>query len=159
MINEENNYPMRYALMEFYKPNGWDYYGSRTYEMTYYLPVPCYLIKESKVYQSDGTYEMEYEVVFTKSKTEIDFADSNNYPEINFSNGQCSNSQIVETIYDNYEAAKEAAEKANEDYITRFATRYPAETFLEKIEELMLEVENKYAIIEEEIPSKQKVLK
>lgn len=165
MINKENNFPIKYAVMPLYKQDGWDAFGYSTYDLAYYLPMPCYLIKESKVYQADGSDKMEYEVVFFTEKDEYHFLKNDQQiPEFNF-NSQCTNSTIVKSIYEDYESAKAAVklEHLNEDYIIHGALLLHGEEFLKKTKENEEELKSRYEFIEKEIlpkqKSKQKVLK
>lgn len=161
----ENNFPIKYTLMPLYKQEGWDSFGYGTYDIAYYLPMPCYLIKESKVYKQDGSDEMEYEVVFIRKNTESEFLKNiKQVPEFNF-NGRCFNSNIVTSIYEDYESARTSIEleNLNKDYIIHGALWLHGEEFLEKVKENETELESRYEFIENEIlpkiKSKQKVLK
>lgn len=160
MIYDENNFPIKYALMPFYKRKGWDNFNYPTYEIAYYLPMPCYLIKESKVYHANDNPEMEYEVVFVTEKR--DLSQNQQLPQFNF-HGHCNNSDIVTSIYEDYESAKASIElgKLNEDCMIQGMLSLPNEEFLTKTKEKEEEIKSSYEFIEKEIlpKYKQKVLK
>ena len=160
MNYNEINFPIKYALMPLYKLDRLDYRGYSTYYLAYYLPMPCYLIKESKTCQEDGSIKMEYEVVFFTRNTEPDFLNNKQQlPEFNF-NGRCRNSNIVTSFYENYESAKEAGETEDE-YYPPCLKALPLEALIEKSKEIKEEIASRYEFIENEILSKpkQKVLK
>lgn len=162
MVYNENDFPIKYAVMPLYKQDGWDAFGYSTYDLAYYLPMPCYLIKESKVYQADGSDKMEYEVVFFTKKDEYHFLkNEQQIPEFNF-NSQCTNSNIVKSIYEDYESAKEAV-MTKDEYYPHLLVALPLEKLKEKKNEIITEIESRYEFIENEIlpkqNSKQKILK
>lgn len=160
MVYDENNFPIKYALMPFYQHNGWDTFSYSTYEIVCYLPMPCYLIKESKIYRANGISKMEYEVVFVAEKR--DLSQNQQLPQFGFS-GRCDNSDIVPSIYEDYESAKASIElkELNEDCMIQGMLSLSPEEFSVKIMKKEEELQSRYEFIEKEIlpKHKQKVLK
>lgn len=163
MLNVENNYPIRYALKEIYIATGIDCYGDKSFEIAYYLPIPCYLLSERKIYKANGTTDMEYEVVFTRNIKGPRNGQNKNeeeFPEFNY-NGSCINANTVRQIFNAYQEAKEEAIQQNLDYFVEKNCLLSKIDFLAKLLEFQATLESMYEYIEQEIlvESQQKVLK
>ena len=104
------NYPIKYACMPIYEATGW--YGSlnqleKEYEVVGYITSKCYVVNEKIIYNNDGSKKSEYEVVFPYQKTPNDSLDSLKrvFPEFSLY-GQCTNSNIVNEVFDTFSEAK-----------------------------------------------------
>lgn len=109
MTNNPNlNYPIKYAAMPIIN-------NKAEYKIVAYLPVKCYLIKEIKTYDSNGSSNMNYEVVFAFAKLNyLHFANSiKQFPNFNL-NKACYNSLIVDNIYENFDDTLKASNYNNE---------------------------------------------
>lgn len=116
------NYPVKYALMPIYEQVGWMsglHELERSYEVVGYIVSKCYVVSKKVSYLEYGSKKREFEVVFPYQKTDyMRIHDWNRvYPEFNF-NGHCINSNIVGKLYDDFNDAKEVAEKLNRDILS-----------------------------------------
>lgn len=118
-MEKGNNYPIKYAVMPIYRPPGAWRSGVFHYERNYNEIVcnivsKCYVIREIKTYNGDGTDVQTFEVVFPFRNYMLnnDHWDYNEIPNYNFSR-ECNNGIIVENIFDNYEEAKRKADEIN----------------------------------------------
>lgn len=116
------NYPVKYAIMPIYEQVGWMsglHELERNYEVVGYIVSKCYVVSKKESYLEDGSEKREFEVVFPYQKTDyMRIHDFNRvYPEFNY-NGNCVNSNIVNELYDNFDNAKEVAEKLNGDILS-----------------------------------------
>ena len=116
------NYPVKYAIMPIYEQVGWSsglHELERNYEGVGNIVSKCYVVSNKVSYLVDGSEKREYEVVFPYQKTDYmrihDFIRV--HPKFNF-NGHCINSNIVGKLYDNFDDAKENAEKLNRDILS-----------------------------------------
>lgn len=113
------NYPIKLGLMELYKPTGrHDDYGDTIYEVFAVVPVPCYVIKESTIYNEDGSFENEYEVVFMRDNIYFKFLKENSSDNIPIYNQKrnVTNSTIVPELYEDFEEAVKTCDFKNEEF-------------------------------------------
>ena len=116
------NYPVKYAIMPIYEQVGWTsglHELERCYEVVGNIVSKCYVVSKKVNHLEDGSEKREFEVVFPYQKT--DYMRIHEwqrvYPEFNY-NGNCVNSNIVSELYDNFDGAKEIAEKLNRDILS-----------------------------------------
>lgn len=114
-MKKELNYPIKYAVLELKEHGGWEH----NYEdiTVGFIVSPCYVINQNTRYYSDGTNKTTYQVVFP-------YKDIHTYKYRNIFNEKtdtphyslykiCLNCNEVSDIFDTYEKASIAAEKAN----------------------------------------------
>lgn len=143
----KNNYPIRYTLMPIIKQNGWSLGLNeleREYDVSCYIVSKCYVVSENKRYYQDGTFKIKYSVVFVYEKDDYDRFLERVEPEFNLINRECTNSLLVDEIFENYEAAKVAAQEKNEEILSQKLSGLKFDAnFYQKIEEMKEEHEKK----------------
>ena len=114
-MNQNLNYPIKYALLELKEPGGWE----QNYEdiSLCYIVSICYVINQNIRYYADGTTILSYEVVFPYKdihsfKYRNQFNETATKPKFSSYN-TCLNSNIVSTLFNTYEEASIAAIEAN----------------------------------------------
>lgn len=112
---ENLNYPIKYAVLELKEKGGWD----NNYEdiTIGFIVSICYVVNQNIRYYQDGTNKTTYQVVFPYKdihtfKYRQIFNDEPIIPHYSLWH-KCLNSDKVSEIFDTYEEASIAAEKAN----------------------------------------------
>ena len=109
------NYPVKYAAMPIIEQVGWSH-GlhdlERNYDVVCYIVSKCYLLSDKTKYKENGKMEKEYEVVFPYQKGQH-YNWERVTPSFNVFNYDCTNSDFVEEVFDNYEEALEIATQKN----------------------------------------------
>lgn len=109
------NYPVKYAVMPIIEQVGW-IHGlnelERNYDVVCYIVSKCYLLSDITKYKENGKKQKEYEVVFPYQKDQ-DYNWKRVTPSFNVFNYSCTNSNLVEEVFDNYEGALEVATQKN----------------------------------------------
>lgn len=114
------NYPVKYAAMPIYEQVGWCPGFNeleREYGTVCYIVSKCYLVKDSIRYRENGQSIMEYEVVFPYQHRENRW--ERKTPSFNIYSHECTNSDIVEKVFDTYEEALEDATTKNDDLLKK----------------------------------------
>lgn len=102
----KNNYPIKYALMPIIEQTGWTHGMhelEREYGVVCYIISKCYVIKETKKYNINGTTDIKYQVVFP-------YYLSNTNRKYRFINKQ-EIEQAIKNINDEMEEAQEEYSK------------------------------------------------
>lgn len=104
------NYPVKYALMPIY-----EYISKDEKIVSYYIVSKCFLASEKKSYLRDGTFKIEYEVVFPYQMNNYinNYEYFRCYPKFNIYN-ECINSLIVRRIFEDKESAIMACNELNQ---------------------------------------------
>ncbi len=109
------NYPVKYAAMPIIEQVGWSH-GldelERNYDVVCYRVSKCYLLSDKTKYKENGENEKEYEVVFPYQKGQC-YGWERVTPSFNIFNYTCTNSEVVEQVFDSYEEALEAVTQKN----------------------------------------------
>lgn len=119
-VEKELKYPIKYAIMPIEEQTGW-YPGlnelERVYDVVANIVSKCYVVGERKTYLSDGTFEIQYEVVFMYDKNNASYGRFvPSVPEYNFY-FQCTNSIVVEQLFNSFEEALVVANQHNNDIL------------------------------------------
>ena len=120
-MNNQYNYPVKYALLEIKEKGGWnDGYEESTQG---FIASKCYVLESDIVYNSDGSSNLIHKVVFPYDNYSI-FKESlsggihdlgvANTPSYDVHNNPFPVT-IVDEIYDTYETAQEASKEKNEE--------------------------------------------
>ncbi len=139
-------------------PKGWNPYVEfeRIYGAVANIVVKCYVINETKTYFDDGTSEMNYDIVFLYDRPSInDFRDKFEpmIPKYDFYY-HCYNSHKVKQLFDNFEEAKEVAEKENEKILEETLDSVSYEEFVTHYDDICEEHQktlDRYQKIEDQI--------
>lgn len=152
----KNNYPIKYAVIPMYEQTGW-IHGlnelERDYNVVAYIVSKCYLISETKEYNSNGKANNKYEIVFPYKKTDVYGSWIRTEPNFNHSN-KCTNSIIVDNIFDNYNDAKNLCQQKNEELLIQKISQIPFDKLkeqLEKIKSKHNEIVDNYTKLEQQI--------
>lgn len=143
-------YPIKIGIMALYKPSGeYNEHGDALYEVFAFVPVGCYLIKESASYNENGNCDMEYDVVFMRDNIYFQFLKENkddNYPKK--SKRGISNSIKLNEIYEDFELASKICLYKNEElfYTSQNISWEDYETEINKL------IEFSYSIFEKNSP-------
>lgn len=109
------NYPIKYAAMPIIEQVGWSH-GlhelERNYDVVYYIVSKCYLLNDKTKYKENGKIEKEYEVIFPYQKGQYS-SWLRAIPEFNIYSNDCTNSCLVEKVFDSYEEALEVVTQKN----------------------------------------------
>lgn len=111
------NYPVKYAPMPIIEQIGWDHGLNeleRKYDVVCYIVSKCYLLSDKIKYKENGKSLKEYEVVFPYQKGQY-YNWERVIPEFNLINYSCTNSNLVNKVFDNYEEALEFATQKNKE--------------------------------------------
>lgn len=120
-VKKELKYPIKYAIMPIKEQTGW-YPGLNELEREYGVVVnivsKCYVIGEEKEYLGDGTFQIQYEVVFPFFKKDKIYFDGCEpvIPKYNFYS-QCTNSVFVNQLFNSFDEAQVVANQANEEIL------------------------------------------
>lgn len=109
---EQINYPVKYAILGIKGQIGWTLGGNeleREYAVSGYIVSKVYLVGEKIKYNSDGTSEKSYQVVFPYSEFKNMRREKPSY-DINY---QCWNYTDVLQVFEDFEQAKEIANEKN----------------------------------------------
>lgn len=110
------NYPVKYAAMPIIEQVGWSQGLNeleRNYDVICYIVSKCYLLSDKTKYKENGKKEKEYEVVFPYQKRQY-YNWKRVVPSFNF-NYNCTNSDFVKEVFDNYEKALEFVTQKNKE--------------------------------------------
>ena len=146
MDNNNLQYPVKYEVMPIIVPTGW---GLSEFNMIYdtvaNIVVKCYVINEIKTYFEDGTSEMNYEIVYLYDRPNIAKYPDNFEPMIPKYDvwHKCYNSHKVKQLFDNFEEAKEIAEKENEKILEKTLVSVSREEFDNHYDEIFEEHQKK----------------
>lgn len=151
------NYPVKYTAMPIIEQVGWSnglHELERIYDVVCYIVSKCYLLNDSTKYKEDGHSVKEYEVVFPYQLER--YANwRRTIPSFNIHSGSCTNSEIVDFIFDSYEEALEYATTKNEELCQKTWIYLPySKNFAEEIQEKKNEFYDrltKYKILEQQI--------
>ena len=114
-MEKELNYPIKYAVQELKEHGGWEHnYEDITIG---FITSICYVINQNTRYYFDGTNKTTYEVVFPYKDIHTfkyinTFIEKPDIPHFSLYN-ICLNSNEVSEIFETYEEAFIATEKAN----------------------------------------------
>lgn len=120
--NKKVNYPLKYAVMQIEGQTGWSiglHQLEREYNTIVNIACKCYVISEKKQYSNDGSFNIEYEVVFLYEESE--FRDEEfelATPRFNIYS-QCINSTLVNQLFDTFEEAQSLAKEYNNELLKR----------------------------------------
>lgn len=154
-VKRNLKYPIKYAIMPLEEQVGWDY-GERVFDVVAYIVSKCYVIEERKKYLDDGSFEINYEVVFL-------YARKDNSPYYEFEQAvpnwsiwrKCTNSVFVNELFDSFEEASKVAFKHNTEILRKKMRRIAFdgnfENNVSKINSEYQETLHKYKKIEEKI--------
>lgn len=152
----KNNYPIKYAVIPMYEQTGW-IHGlnelERDYNIVAYIVSKCYLISETKEYSGNGKANNKYEIVFPYEKTDAYGDWLRKEPNFNYAN-KCTNSIIVNDIFENYTDAKKICQQKNEELLIQKLSQIPfdkLEEQLEKIKSKHNEIVDNYTKLEQQI--------
>ncbi len=113
----KNNYPIKYAVVPIMGPTNWAC-GLNSLEKEYgiesYIVSKCYLVKETKSYNMNGTVDINYHVVFPYRLDQFDLWKKVE-PLFNTLKGDCINSLVVSNVYNNFQEAEQIKNKKNEE--------------------------------------------
>lgn len=143
------NYPVKYALMPIIEQIGWG-----QYDVVCYIVSKCYLLSDKIKYKENGKSLKEYEVVFPYQKGQY-YNWERVIPEFNLINYSCTNSNLVNKVFDNYEETLEFATQKNKELCDRTWAHLPYtvdlnEKILEKKQEFSDRLSS-YKILEQQI--------
>lgn len=140
------NYPIKYSVMPIIDQ-------SEKNDIVCYIVSKCYVINDIKRYEQNGKCSKKYEVVFP-----YQLAGNGIYrreePSFNYYNDNCTNSNIVDCVFDTYE---EAVKIANEKNIRIYEGKISYLSFDELIEKMdsikkeYSEKLKKYKLLEQQI--------
>lgn len=140
----KNNYPIKYALMPIIEQTGWTHGMhelEREYGVVCYIISKCYVIKETKKYDINGTSDIKYQVVFPYEYHEYS-GWKREEPSFNLINNGCTNAVTVDKLYDSFEEAKKDKEEKNEKIHKSKYAYMRFEDLKEKIDEINTEFNN-----------------
>ena len=112
-MEKQQTYPIKYAVMPVKEPIGWDSGVediTKGYKIATHMVVKCYVIREISLI--DGSSKIQSEVVFLYDRTtpKDDFKPA--VPHFSQDN-RCTNSIVVDTLFDSRKEALEDAQKRN----------------------------------------------
>ena len=140
----KNNYPIKYALMPIIEQTGWTHGMhelEREYGVVCYIISKCYVIKETKKYNINGTSDIKYQVVFPYEYHEYS-GWKREEPSFNLINNGCTNAVTVDKLYDSFEEAKKDKKEKNEEIHKSKYVYMRFEDLKEKINEINNEFNN-----------------
>ena len=151
------NYPVKYAAMPIIEQIGWSHGLNeleRNYDVVCYIVSKCYLLSDKIKYQESGTSLKEYEVVFPYQKGQF-YSWERVLPKFNLINYACTNSHLVDRVFDNYEDALEFATQKNKELCNKTWVHLPyTEDLYDRISEKKQEFNDKlrsYKRLEQQI--------
>lgn len=126
----------------------------KDYDIACYIVSKCYLLSDKTKYKENGSSEKEYEVVFPYQVGQH-YSWERVIPKFNLMNYVCTNSNIVEKVFDNYEEALETATQKNKKLCDETWSYLPySENLKEQISE-KIEIFNdklsRYKMLEQQI--------
>lgn len=150
------NYPIKYTAMPIIEQVGWTHGLNeleREYDVVCYIVSKCYLISDKTIYKDNGKNDKIYEVVFPYQNGNYDW--KRNVPLFNLINKECTNSDFVEKVFDNYEDALEFATQKNKKICEKTWSCLPYSKdlhtkILEKIEKFNDKL-SEYKMLEQQI--------
>ena len=111
-----NDYPVKYAVLELREKGGWAV--GYEYVTQGFIAEKCFVVG-SELRYVPGNSILSHRVVFPYEDIEL-FKSTNSMGERQLPhydiNGQMAYERTVSKLYDTYEEAKEASQKANEEY-------------------------------------------
>ena len=151
------NYPVKYASMPIIEQIGWDVGLNeleRSYGVVCYIVSKCYVLSDKTKYKENGKSVKEYEVVFPY-QNEKHYSWKRVMPEFNLINYTCTNSNLVDKVFDNYEEALEFTTEKNKKICDETLSYLPytensTEQASKKIEEFNDKL-SKYKMLEQQI--------
>lgn len=120
------NYPVKYVAMPIIEQIGWCHGLNeleRNYDVVCYIVSKCYLLSDKIKYKENGKSLKEYEVVFPYQKRQY-YSWERVIPEFNLINYACTNSNLVDKVFDNYEEALEFATQKIKNCVIRLGFIY-----------------------------------
>ncbi len=151
------NYPVKYASMPIIEQIGWSHGLNeleRNYDVVCYIVSKCYLLSDKIKYKENGKSLKEYEVVFPYQKGQY-YSWERVIPEFNLINYACTNSNLVDKVFDNYEEALEFATQKNKELCDKTWIYLPyTEDLDDRISEKKQEFNDKlstYKMLEQQI--------
>ena len=151
------NYPVKYAAMPIIEQIGWSHRLNeleRNYDIVCYVVSKCYLLSDKIKYEESGKKLKEYEVVFPYQKGQY-YSWKRVIPEFNLINYACTNSNLVDKVFDNYEEALEFATQKNKELCDETWVYLPhTEDLADRISEKKQEFNDKlssYKMLEQQI--------
>lgn len=151
------NYPVKYAAMPIIEQIGWSHGLNeleRNYDVVCYIVSKCYLLSDKIKYKESGKSLKEYEVVFPYQKGQY-YSWERVIPEFNLINYACTNSNLVDKVFDNYEEALEFATQKNKELCDKTWVYLPyTEDLDDRISEKKQEFNDKlssYKMLEQQI--------
>ncbi len=114
-MEKQQTYPIKYAIMPVKEPIGWDSGVENTtkgYEVATHMVVKCYVIREREIFLEDGSSKIQSEVVFLYNRTTPKGDFKPTVPHFSQDN-RCTNSIVVDTLFDSRKEALEDAQKRN----------------------------------------------
>ena len=158
-MNEENNYPIKYAVLELKERGG---YNARYNDIIRgYIASKCYVLESHIKYLPNGDIKTFHKVIFPYSnvelfKLELQNGNLNNIGERNTIHydayGNPYPVSIVSELFENYEEAKEQAIEKNKKMKSNLSMEIPGPVnrpgFIEEYEELKEEFNYQLSICE-----------
>lgn len=137
------NYPVKYVAMPIIEQIGWCHGLNeleRNYDVVCYIVSKCYLLSDKIKYKENGKSLKEYEVVFPYQKRQY-YSWERVIPEFNLINYACTNSNLVDKVFDNYEEALEFATQKNKELCDKTWVYLP---YTEDLDERILEKKQEF---------------
>ena len=137
------NYPVKYVAMPIIEQIGWCHGLNeleRNYDVVCYIVSKCYLLSDKIKYKENGKSLKEYEVVFPYQKRQY-YSWERVIPEFNLINYACTNSNLVDKVFDNYEEALEFATQKNKELCDKTWGYLP---YTEDLDERILEKKQEF---------------
>ena len=159
----KNNYPIKYTLLPIINQTSYMHKINKEekYSIVCYIVSKCYLMSEIKKYNQNGMIDEEYQIVYPYIYNESNLW-IREEPNFNIISGNCTNSVIVNQIFNNYDDAVEVKnEKNNELFYNQYSSILIKE-YVEKIKQYEDEFNKKisyYNEIEKDIELKTNDLK
>ncbi len=142
-MGKQVNYPIKYAIMPVEEQVGWasGVHGLvKDIDVVAYIVCKCYVIAERRKYASDGTSKIESEIVFLYNRRTVYGSFEPAVPEFSLY-GKCTNSILVDAVFDDFDAAKSEATRRNEQIKRK---SFLTISFQKDVEKQMEEIKTKH---------------
>lgn len=153
---EKLNYPIKYAIMPVEEQTGWATGLNelvRDYSVVANIVMKCYVIGKNINFKKDGSYQNQYEVVFLYGPERYSRSFEPTVPSFSIYY-QCTNSTIVDQVFDSFEEAKTVATEKNGKIFRRATLRLSIEHYGEQLKLLREDYQrvlDKYEIVESSV--------
>lgn len=156
-MSYNNVFPMRYCIIGLEKFSHYDndICGLKPVNEVYaYVVAKCYLVKETTIYNKDGSTSAIYGVVPTWKQNEKKHIE----PEYDWNN-ECINAMYTKYIFDDLNEAKCCSRKLNAELIEIKLMKCDYDNDNELIKELEYDIQEAYKIEEKHLKKNNKTSK